>query len=234
MSTTQSNAPRLEDLRSVGTRIRWGAILAGAVLAFGVYSLLAILGAAVGISISDKVSPTTLTTGAIVWAILTTCTALFVGGLMTSLFTVGENHLEAVIYGVIMWAVIFMSFALMSTIGLRSGLSAMVELSNTAQIQSWETVAREAGVPKATIDEWRAKLTPPDSADVAKAKAEVAEAATRITWYAFAGMWLSMFAAAGGALLGAGPTFRLVMLRDGVAAITTAPQRDGRQLAATS
>ena len=96
MNATESNAPHLEDLRSVGTRIRWGAILAGAVLAVGVYSLLGILGAAVGISISDRVSPTTLSTGAIVWAILTTCTALFVGGLMShSVLSTGWSMRES-------------------------------------------------------------------------------------------------------------------------------------------
>src|SRR5258705_397064 len=41
-------APRAEDLLSVGTRIRWGAILAGAMLALALYFLLTILGGAGG------------------------------------------------------------------------------------------------------------------------------------------------------------------------------------------
>jgi hypothetical protein len=54
-------SPRLEDMASVGTRMRWGAILAGGMLALGLYFLLGILGAAVGLSISDRLNPTTLT-----------------------------------------------------------------------------------------------------------------------------------------------------------------------------
>jgi hypothetical protein len=217
---------RLEDLRSVGTRIRWGAILAGAVLAFGIYALLGILGAAVGISISDRVNPTALSTGAIIWALLTTCVAVFVGGLMTTVFTVGENKVEAVTYGVIMWAVLFLSFSFLGNAGLRNGLSAMIELSNSPQAPSWESSAKEAGIPATTIKEWRAKLAA-NTAEAEKLRAELAEIATRVAWYAFATMWLSMFAAAGGALLGAGPTFRLVVLPAGAVAVTSLPPRDG-------
>ena len=42
--TVNETSPRLEDLVSVGTRIRWGAILAGGMLALGVYFLLGIWG----------------------------------------------------------------------------------------------------------------------------------------------------------------------------------------------
>ena len=44
--TAHETSPRLEEVRSVGTRIRWGAILAGGMLALGLIFLLGILGAA--------------------------------------------------------------------------------------------------------------------------------------------------------------------------------------------
>lgn len=213
---TAYEAPmRLEDVKSVGTRIRWGAILAGGMLALGLYFLLGILGAAVGLSISDKVNPTTLTAGAIVWALLTTCAALFIGGMVASLFTVGENKVEAMMYGVIMWSLLFAFFVALGAAGVRTGFNAMVELSNTAQAatnQGWETSARVAGVPAEQIEEWRTKLagTPERVGQAAELRKTMSESATRITWYAFLGMWLSMLAAAGGAVFGAGPTFRLV------------------------
>src|SRR5580658_9008202 len=103
---TSSNTLRVRDVESVGTRISWGAVLAGAMVALGIYFLLTTLAAAVGMSISERVDPTKLEIGAVVWAVLTTTSALFVGGLVTSLFTAGENKTEAVFYGVIMWAVV--------------------------------------------------------------------------------------------------------------------------------
>jgi uncharacterized membrane protein YccF (DUF307 family) len=146
---------------------------------------------------------------------LTTCTALFLGGMVASLFTVGENKVEAMLYGVIMWALLFGFFVALGAAGVRTGFNAMVEVSNTAQAattQGWETAARDAGVSTEQIEEWRTKLaeTPEKAAKADQLKKTMAEAATRITWYAFLGMWLSMLAAAGGAVVGAGPTFRLV------------------------
>ena len=43
----QVTESRPQDLVSVGSRISWGAIFAGAVLALGLYSLFTILGGAV-------------------------------------------------------------------------------------------------------------------------------------------------------------------------------------------
>src|SRR5919108_422939 len=88
--TMAESEPRAEDVVSVGTRVSWAAIFAGAVLALAIYFLLAILGGAVGVSVSDRVDPSKLRTGALIWAIVTTCAALFVGGVVTSQFTVGE------------------------------------------------------------------------------------------------------------------------------------------------
>ncbi len=169
--------PALEDLRSVGTRIRWGAILAGASLALGIFFLLGILGAAVGLSIRDTTNPTTLSNGAIAWTIVTTCTALFLGGLVSSVFTVGENKVEAMLYGIIMWAVLLAFFVGLGSAGVHTGFNSLAEMANAARSGT---------------------------------AAVSAESTTRVTWYAFIGCWLSMLAAAVGAVVGAGPTFRLV------------------------
>jgi hypothetical protein len=198
-------APRVEDLASVGTRVSWGAILAGTFLAIGVYFLLATLGGAVGLAVSDRTSPEALSTGAVAWAFVTTVAALFVGGLVTSLYTVGENKTEAVMSGIIMWATLFTLLLVLSGAGVRSGFSAMAALDNPAR--GWEAAAREAGVPADQIETWRRAAHDPQ-----RQQATV-DAAKRLGWYAFAGTWLSMLAAAGGALAGAGPTFRVVAVR---------------------
>jgi hypothetical protein len=218
----QVTTPRMEDLVSVGSRISWGAIAAGAVVALALQFLLAVLGGAVGLSISDRVDPTDLRTGAVVWAIVTVCAALFVGGMVTSQFTVGENKMEALLYGIIMWALLFALLLGLGAAGGRVGWNAMVrmaDLAHTASAQSWETAARNAGVRADQIDEWRRKMA--GSADKKDGSAPTPEATsdavTRITWYTFAGTWLSMLAAALGALVGAGPTFKLAATRETVA-----------------
>jgi len=79
----------------------------------------------------------------------------------------------------------------------------------------WESAARKAGVPQEQIDQWRQKA--PEAADKARRAAgdpenqqAAADAATRVTWWAFFGTLLSMLASVAGACVGAGPRFRIV------------------------
>jgi hypothetical protein len=76
--------PQAEDLVSVGSRVSWGAIFAGALLALALYSLFAVLGAAVGLTVDARVEPAQLRLAAVLWAIVTAGAALFVGGLVAS------------------------------------------------------------------------------------------------------------------------------------------------------
>jgi hypothetical protein len=213
-------------LISVGSRISWGAIVAGALLTLAIYFLLSILGAAVGLSVSDRVSARNLQTGAVAWAVVTTCTALFMGGLTVSQFTVGENKTEAALYGIIMWALVLALLVAMGTAGANAGFNGMIGMANLAQEASthgWEASARQAGVPADQIDEWRRKLstTAADVDDGKEAPTVTRDDAKRITWYAFLGTWLSMIAAAAGALVGAGPAVRIVALRETASRVVT-------------
>jgi hypothetical protein len=217
----QVTLPRPEDLVSVGSRISWGAIFAGAVLALGLYSLFSILGGAVGLSLSERVNPSTLKTTAIGWALLTMLVAVFVGGVVTSQFTVGESKTEAMLYGAIMWALLFGFLAAIGAAGVRTGFHALAGYANyadTASTQSWDRLARDAGVPADQIDTWRQKLPSAPTKMNQEAQDPVnqeaaREAATRLTWYAFIGTWLSMISAAVGAMVGAGPRFKVVVVR---------------------
>ena len=122
--------------------------------------------------------------------------------MVASLFTTGENKVEAMLYGIVMWAFLFAVFVAMGAVGIRAGFSAMLELNNTAQAetsQGWEKGGTgAAGVSAEQIAEWRTKLagTPDAAAQTEQLKKTMTEAGTRITWYAFLGMWLSMMAAA--------------------------------------
>ena len=214
-----------EDVVAVRSRVSWGAVLAGAVVALAAYLVLTLLGGAIGLSVSGDVRSETLNTGAAVWAVATTGLALFLGGWVTSQAAVGENKTEAAIHGVIMWGVVlFMILWLVGT-GLRAGFNAMwgvAGFTNSAVQNAgggdWEAAAQRAGVSQATLEEWKrqAQQAPAEArqavADPANRDA-AARTATKATWYTLLGTVLSMAAAVFGALVGAGPSFRLLGVR---------------------
>ena len=213
---------RAEDLVPVRSRVSWGAIFAGAVLALGVYLVLTLLGSAIGLSIEDKVRAKTLGAGAVVWAIVTTGLALFAGGWVATQLSVGENKAEAVMHGLIVWGVVFATFLWLVSTGVRAGFNAMVGMTQAGSAvtrdmtaRDWEAAARRAGVPQDQIDGWKQKAK--DAPAAAKQAAEdednqraAAETSAHVAWWTLLGTLLSMAAAVGGALVGAGPTFRLV------------------------
>jgi hypothetical protein len=217
---TELITTRTEQL-PVGTRISWGAILAGAMVALALYFLLTLLGAAIGFSVSGQVRPENIAGGAAVWAIAAMLVALFAGGYVTSQCTVGESKGESVMYGVVVWGVLFAILLWLTATGVRSGFHAMVGLTTAAdavardtQLNDWEAAAYRAGVPQETVAEWKRQHT--NLTDAASSAAsdpqgqERVRAATRVTWWALLGTLLSMFAAVGGALLGAGSPVRLL------------------------
>jgi hypothetical protein len=213
---------RVEDVMPVRSRVSWGAIFAGAMVALALYFLLTLLGGAVGLAVGGHVRPQALGTGAAVWAILATVLSLFVGGYVTSQCSVGENRFEAVLYGIILWGVLFGMLLWLMASGVRAGFSAMLGMAHAAQTVTadgssggWEEAARRAGVPQERIDEWRAKA--PDAAGQARRAADdpqnrqaAADEAGRVTGWAFLGTLVSMLAAVAGSYVGSGPRFRLV------------------------
>ena len=115
----------------------------------GIYFLLATLGSAVGLSTSDRMNPTTLQTGVVAWAFVTTIVALFIRGLVTSLFTTGENKAEAVVSGIITWALLFTLLLVVGGAGIRAGFNAMQGMANSAQGFDAELGDRRSGSRRA-------------------------------------------------------------------------------------
>jgi hypothetical protein len=193
---------RMEDVVEVGSRVSWGAILAGAVMAMAVGFILSLLGAAI-------------------WAVVTTVVALFIGGWITSQCVVGETKTESVVHGIIMWGVVLAMLLWLTAAGIGAGFSSMLQVANVganasqnATQQDWQMLARAAGVSQADIDRWResAQATADDPEAQRQMQEEVHETATYATWWTFAGAIVSMAAAVCGAMVGAGPTFRLLPL----------------------
>ena len=220
---THADEVGVEDLVPIRSRVSWGAIFAGAVMALAIYLVLTLLGGAIGLSISNATDPSAraFSTGAGIWAVLTTIIALFVGGWVTSQCAVGENTKEAVVHAIIMWGIVLFMTMWLLTAGMSAGFSAMWGLANftsetaAAADGNWQAMARQAGVTQEQIDQWRQQAAQTqEQASQTAAEPQSREAAmdyaTAATWYTLLGTLLSMGAAIGGALLGAGPSFRLL------------------------
>ena len=215
-----SEAVQAEDLIPVHSRIAWGPILAGAVLALATYLLLTLVGTALGLSIHGRVSDRGLAAGAVGWAIVVTAWSLFVGGFIASLFTTGENKFEGAVYGVIVWGVVFATIVALLAVGVRAGFGAMLGVANTAGSVSaanggWEDLARRNGATDADIARARADMANApasvrDAVNDPATRQAAEEHATRAAWYSVLGTALSMLAAGLGGYVGSGPTFRLV------------------------
>ena len=171
---------------SVSSRISWGAILAGAAVAMAIYALLMALGVAVGMSVSDDVNSGTLGTGAGVWGFICLLIALFAGGWVTTQVTTGENRTEAILYGVVLWATTSVLLLWLTANGVRAGMGAAMAAQSMGG-------GNEAA---ATVDVGQT----PEERQAAIERAR--EAGKEGSWWAFAGMLLSMVAAIGGALVG--------------------------------
>jgi hypothetical protein len=214
-----------EDVLPVKSRVSWGAIAAGAVIALALYFLFTLLAAATGLSVSNQVSTGTLRSGAAVFAVLITVVTLFTGGYVASRLTAGEDKVEGTMYGILVWGATFAVLMLLVAGGVRGGYNALVGLATAGQSvadrtpqDNLEEAARRAGYPQERIDEWKrqAKDAPASvkqAVDKPENQQAATAAATKASWYAFFGAWISMMAAAAGGFLGAGPAFQLFAVR---------------------
>jgi hypothetical protein len=208
----ETRAVRTEDVVPVGSRISWGAIFAGAAIGLSTFFVLGLLGGSIGLSIRDDVTPDTFGTTASIWAIVSAVLAFLVGGYIASQCTVGENYGEAVIHGLVTWAVMLVIVFSLAALGVRAGFNAILGAAAIGETvvqgtgETWETVARRAGVTDADIQSIRSRMSA--TAEQAQDPA-AAETAEKASWWSLFGVMLSMAAAALGSFLGAGPQIGL-------------------------
>jgi hypothetical protein len=115
-------------------RISWSAIFAGVVLAMMAQIALNILGLAIGAAALDPDAPRnaigpTFSTGAVVWIGVSTMLSLFIGGYVASRLSGNSNRGDAMLHGLIVWALstLLSSLMLWSTASsIVSGVSGLV------------------------------------------------------------------------------------------------------------
>lgn len=228
MAETVQPAVKFEDVAPLRSRISWGAIFAGMVTALACALVLTLFFTGVGLSLTaTDIRSNALEIGALIAAVLTVIVAMFVGGWVTTQLTAGETSREAVIHGILCWAAVTGASLCMAVSGVRTtGYFALIGgamVTQNAGAVNWEEAARQAGIPQARIDQWRADLRTGNVAAAAndpQNQEHARRAAITTAWAALIGTLLSMGAAIGGAVAGCGPHFRLFP------AVTTRERRE--------
>lgn len=185
------------DLLSVGTRVSWGAILAGVIIALAVYVTLNLLAFAVGISTIDQMGSRDLAMGSAFVSTFCLLVSLFIGGFIASRSTAGEKTTEAVQYGMLVWGTILL---LLLVAGVSLGIGFFAGMQDMAQ----------AGDTRTTVE---ALTQQPDLTDTVSSQS--------LAWWTFGGVILSALAAVAGSLMGSGPEMMLKLLNGRLRAVPT-------------
>ena len=225
-----------QDLLPVRSRVSWGAIAAGAVVALAVGLLLSALGTAMGLTISGRIDEQGLRTGAGIWAVVSLLIALFVGGCVASRCTVGETKSEAMAYGVLVWGVVVALMLWLAAVGLRMGFTAVISLASSPAavelLRMSDAELRNLGLTQEQISRLRGRVNEAQAGgqtltDDGRAITDDPRT-TSAAWWTFAGMLLSMLAAVGGAVAASGPEFSIAgfRIRTSAVGVTSFPSRE--------
>jgi hypothetical protein len=169
-AATRVAAP--EGAPSLPSRVSWGAIIAGAVIAVVIGFMLNILGVAVGATAVDAVnrdtpSASTFGIGAGIWLLVANLIGLAVGGYAAARLSGTADKTDAALHGVGVWAIGF----LLSTVLLSNALAGAASSAFNAASSAIGGAARSAGSaasagagqldPQALADRARAALSGP-------------------------------------------------------------------------
>src|SRR5215207_9504583 len=87
------------------SRVSWGAVFAGLVMATALQITLTVLGAAIGLTALDgEDSGKAFGIGAAIWALLVPLITLFVGGMTVGRLATVRDSLESFMHGALVWA----------------------------------------------------------------------------------------------------------------------------------
>jgi len=222
-SDDRPDRPEAHDLVSVGTRVRWGPVVAGVIVALAVGALLTALATAIGLSTIHRSTSgrTIAATAGVVWLFIM-AVSLFAGGCVATRTTTRETKTEALILGTLVWG----ASAIVMALGFGSATGLAVNATRTASAVAnnerpfyrdlgWsdEQVRRYEGMTdtdrvrrEMNLDEDQARKYDQARRQGSEAASSVKNATPQeIAWWTLAGLLISIAAAIGGALVGAGP-----------------------------
>jgi len=148
MTAFSQNVPPLSVAAGVMPRratYSWGAIIAGVIMALGIWLLLGVLGAAVGLSVLGVTSPGEtgmgMGFGAMIWCVASGLVALFFGGFLAGRFSGLWRRADGLWHGAIMWALAAIAATLMLALlagTLLPGMTATATGGSPAAVQAGE------------------------------------------------------------------------------------------------
>lgn len=212
---TTSTAVRPQDVMSVGSRVSWEAILAGAVIAVAAYFTLTLFAVAIGLTTRDWIGTKTFNISAAAIAALILLVSLFLGGFVASRATAGENPGEGASYGVLVWGTTFM-LLLVGGLGFGVGhLSSLRQLGPAADVTvDTARAQRELSLTNQQAEQYAAMQR--------EARGITTAETAKAVWWVFVGVLVSMLAAIAGGFVGAGPALSFRRARTPVVAETRA------------
>ncbi len=216
------------DLLSVKSRISWGAISAGAMVALTIYVVLMLLGVTVGIEVAVRGTDFNLGVGSALYTVLALAIAMFFGGWTASRLAVGEDRVEAILYAIVLWGVLFLGLIFLVASGMRTGFSAMMGVAWGSysvsddgaraglDVDRIASDMKAAGVEEAQTEKFvsyleQARQSPvsavqraADDPEARQAATEFVEASRTATRWTLSGIVVSLLLVIMGALIGAG------------------------------
>lgn len=202
------------------SRVSWGAVFAGVVIATALQLVLTVLGAAIGLTALDgQDSGKAFGIGAGIWAVLVPLATLFLGGMTAGRLAGVRDKFEGFMHGALVWSVSLLMAAWLlgtgasrligSTLNLAGNVaggaaSTAGQVASRSDIdqgdlsQARERARQEAAERGITGDSVRSRV-----AEVRESAGEVADQAQGIAagsaWLALLGLGLSLAAAVLGA-----------------------------------
>lgn len=174
---------RSDEYSNVGSRVKWGPILAGALVALAMFFTLSLLGAALGLAAGEQLDSEELSLSAGVWSIVALAIALFVGGWIVTKSTTGENRTDAILNGMIVWGTTLSLILFLTGANLGHGADAAARALTAGNNATVATAA--ASTDRSDRDDDRP-----------------VDAAHKALWGAFAAALASLGAAVAGAIVG--------------------------------
>ena len=209
----RDNAPKVSDLLSVRSRVSWGAIIAGAMVALTIYVVLMLLGGLIGIA--AKVQGADTEFGAIVglYTIISLAVAMFFGGWTSSRLAVGEDKIESILYAIILWGVLFLMMIYLVTAGVRTGFTALMGVASgtytvtdgDVDVDKMSRNLEKAGLSEDQVAQFRRYYNDPIQATKEDASdLPTQDAVARGTAWTLSGVLVSLLVVIMGALVGSG------------------------------
>lgn len=200
-----SRVRAVSSLASMGSRIRWGAVLAGFFVTLASSLALTALGVAISLSLANVMSADNLRIFVGVWVMLTLLASLFVGGIIISRMTVGESDvMEPSVYGVLLWALTFVVLPMLPLSAANVGYGSLYsQPSQKASASLQQSTINEETLEDSGLNAEEAETVAQMANPQGTVSSWVSGNATEIAWLSFAAILISLAAAIGGSILGA-------------------------------